>query len=91
MPMKAMALLKQEMVTGIKSVLDGHKKRFKTKSNITPSMVENYLEKRGWEKGQLETNGWQYDWWLPFTKDGKSYTAFGGGYYGGLEFFETEE
>ena len=88
--MKAIDLLKKEMVAGIQAVLSGKKKVFNAK-NITPKMVEEYLEAKGWEKGEFTTNGWQYDWWLPFTKDGESFTAFGGGYYGDFEFQRTEE
>jgi hypothetical protein len=88
--MKIQELLKNEMIEGIESVLSGKQKRFKS-SNIPPIMVQEYLESKGYEMGVIDTNGWDYDWWLPFTKDGKSFTAFGSGYYGRFEFYPTEE
>lgn len=78
------------MKDGIDDVIDGKREKLEV-HNITPSMVEKYLEPLGWEKGELETNGWQYDWWLPFTKDGKSFTASGSGYDGWFLFSKTEE
>jgi len=88
--MKLIDLLKKEMIDGITDVLSGKKKVFKA-NNITPHMVEEYLESEGWDRGELTNNGWQYDWWLPFTKNEKSFTAHGSGYYGRFEFRKTED
>lgn len=82
--------LNNEMRDGIFAVLRGDKAEFKH-SNITTLMVEKHMELHGWEVGEFVTNGWQYDWWQPFTKDGKSFTAHGSGYYGTFEFRATEE
>lgn len=82
--------LTHEMRVGIDDVLSGRSETFEA-SNITPTMVEKYLQPLGWKKGEFATNGWQYDWWLPFTKGSRSFTASGGGYYGGFNFQKTEE
>jgi len=87
--MKAIELLKKEMVEGIDSVISGKIKEFKS-TNITPSMVVDYLDTFGWNTGELESNGWQYDWWITFTKDNMSFTAFGSGYDGTFEFKKSE-
>lgn len=79
-----------EMKAGIDSVLSGKKEEFESQSNITPSMVEEYLQPLKWKRGELDTNGWQYDWWLPFTKGKQSFTAHGSGYYGCFHFGKTE-
>ncbi len=84
------------IATGIGSVLAGEREQFEIKpfqphtAAVSAEMVCNILEPMGWEKGELETNGWQYDWWLPFTKGSQSFTASGSGYYGGFLFAKTE-
>lgn len=82
--------LREEMRKGINSVIVGDVEEFDSPNPIYPELVENYLKPIGWKRGDLDTNGWQYDWWLPFTKGGKSFTAHGSGYYGGFNFSKTE-
>jgi hypothetical protein len=88
---------------GISSVLDGQRQSFTIKRfaadtlAVTPVMVKSIMESLGWNQVQEEdtnkfdTNGWQYDWRMPFEKDGRSFTASGSGYYGGFGFHKTEE
>ncbi len=79
-----------EMIQGIDEVLIGKRKTFKSKY-ICPEMIKTYMLGCGWKDGDdFETNGWQYDWWMNFTKGDLKYTAFGSGYYGKFEFFKTE-
>lgn len=82
--------IETNMKAGIMAALNGDIAEFES-SFIHPEMVCNYLESEGWEKGDLDINGWQYDWWIPFTKDGKIFTAGGSGYYGTFQFSQTEE
>lgn len=77
------------MEVGISSVLSGEEESFKS-DFIHPQMVVDYMKREGWKKGDLDTNGWQYDWWIPFTKGELSFTARGSGYYGTFEFSKTE-
>lgn len=91
--MKAIDLLKKEMGEGIMAVLSGKKKIYKA-HNITPDMIDTFMEKLGWEKiDDFETNGWDYDWWLHYKnpEGDEKFTAFGSGYYGTFEFGPTEE
>ena len=80
------------MACGIDSVLDGMRPRFEEKKlTAPPAMVKEYLESKGWQAGELDTNGWQYDWWIEFTKGEEFFTASGSGYYGGFTFEPTED
>lgn len=78
------------VLKGIGEVIDGMKKGFECRG-VTPEMIKTHMEKHKYETGDLETNGWEYDWWLKFTKAGKSFTASGSGYYGWFAFSPTEE
>ena len=84
------SLINEDMVCGIANVLSGRFEGFNS-SHITPSMIKEYMESLGWESGEFETNGWQYDWWIQFTKNNASYTASGSGYYGKFKFSKSEE
>ena len=63
---------------------------------VAPATVQKFAESLGWKHiepedgGALTTNGWQWDWWMRFDKDGKSFTASGSGFYGGFTIHETE-
>ena len=89
-------LIDEEVFTGINSVIEGRAKKFELKPfrpttiAVIPAVVKDYLTAKGWECGELETNGWDSDWWLTFTKGEKSFTAHGSGYYGGFHFAATE-
>jgi hypothetical protein len=83
------ATLMKRMKAGINSVLSGEKKEYNGKF-ITACMVDEYMKSIGWERGDMETNGWQWDWWMPYTKDGKMYTANGCGWDGKFHFEEAE-
>ena len=89
--MKAVKLLEKEMKAGVDAVLKGTKKSFSS-NNINPEMIDKYMVKLGLKRvGEFETNGWDYDWWLHYTKDEKNYIACGGGYYGHFEFSLDDE
>lgn len=53
-----------------------------------PYRVWEWLEENGWEcKRDIDTNGWQLDWWLRFEKENEpKLTLTGSGIYGGLSF-----
>lgn len=42
---------------------------------------EEALEADGWTKGEFDHNGFQWDFWLPFTKGDKQIMLCGSGYY----------
>jgi len=58
---------------------------------ISAGDINNYIESIGEEVGELETNGWQYDFWQNYKINNKYYCLSGSGYYGGLEFREIGE
>ena len=58
---------------------------------ISAGDINNYIESIGEEVGELETNGWQYDFWQNYKINNKYYCLSGSGYYGGLEFREISE
>ena len=41
---------------------------------ISPSQLSDLLEEFGWERGEQEENGWEMDFWIPFTKHNIYYT-----------------
>lgn len=88
--MKIKEQLEANMKAGIDAVLAGATKEFKAEFT-PPSMVVDYMESIGWEKGELDTNGWQYDWWIQFGKEDESFTASGCGWDGDFHFERTED
>ncbi|AJT60962.1 hypothetical protein [Vibrio phage XZ1] len=76
--------------TRIKEVIDLAIEKIEAGSNIahsvqefTPFDVVNYLQEIGYEAHDLETNGWQVDFWQDFTKDGCKKLTFAGSWYFG--------
>lgn len=86
----------KDLRAGLDSVISGKASKYEIEPfepatiAIIPAVVKDLMTAKGFECGELETNGWQYDWWLHFTKAGKSFTASGSGYYGGFRFAKTE-
>jgi hypothetical protein len=38
-------------------------------TSINPYQLCKMLKELGWEQGTQEDNGWQMDFWIPFTKE----------------------
>lgn len=78
---------------GIISVLRGAEKEFS--SNIVCiDDVLDYLEKHfdvNCHDYDLETNGWQADYWVDVNVNNKKYTVRACGYYGTVNFSVNEE
>lgn len=54
---------------------------------ISFTLVKEVLEKLGWtDTEDLETNGWDIDYWVTFIKEGKNfdYIVSGSLYYGNI-------
>lgn len=66
---------------------------WKAKLHFPAGALVQEAEKAGFTTHQddMSTNGWQWDWWIDMEKDGVRYTLGGSGYYGGLQFFLSEE
>lgn len=53
-------------------------------NTFVPEQVAQVLKAQGWTLDDFESEGFQYDWWMTFTKEDKSLRAAGCGYYGGF-------
>ena len=60
---------------------------------ICPDYAYEALEKLGieWPDEGIDQNGWQGDWWLPFTYDGRRYQIAGTMFYGTGKFFNISK
>ena len=55
---------------------------------ISPGKVDMYLKREGLEQGNFDSNGWDFDFWMEYFKDGKKFTLSGNGWYNnGLSFY----
>ncbi len=54
--------------------------------------VKSYLESVGFEEGEFDSNGWQWDFWQYMMNDKQeNYIISGSGYYGGVSFKKDED
>lgn len=75
----------------ITNVLNGVEDEWSTEGHYPAGkLVDMIASIDGVEKGDLETNGFQWDWWHTFKYDDKSFTLSGSGYYGGHGFGITK-
>jgi len=49
------------------------------------------LEKYELHHHEMDTNGWDYDFWIYYIINEQSYMISGSGYYGNLKFMKCEE
>ncbi len=66
----------------INSIVNGHEYKVDLKG-YSPDLVVRHLQLLGYEKGELETNGWQVDFWVSFTKDDYTTLELSGDWYYG--------
>lgn len=87
-------LIQEDLEKGIKLVLSGEQEEYEFKYSNLGSVVQ-YLKKEYSAKhsnnDNLDTNGWQWDWWDKITVKDKVYGLSGSGYYGGVTFSTHEE
>lgn len=56
-------------------------------THMAMGQMHDILVKLGFEKsGDLDSNGWDSDYWQTYAKNNKKYTLAGSGYYGGISF-----
>lgn len=71
----------------VKKLLDGDFDSFKTSDLIAPDKADQVLKSLGFEQKSFDSNGWQWDFWMEYSKDGNTYTLAGSGWYNdGLTF-----
>jgi len=49
---------------------------------VAPREIVQYLESLNFKQGEIESNGWDWDYWIPLTKDDKEFMLSGSGYCG---------
>ena len=82
----------EEFKEGIQKVLNGELQYVKSSVLLSPNDVHEYLESIDLEQGNFDSNGWDWDFWMSYTKDGVTYTLAGSGWYNnGLTFSKDEE
>lgn len=76
----------------IDKVLNGELQEVASEVYISPDKIDDYLKSKGLEQGDLDTNGWQYDFWMNYSDGTKSYTMMGSGWYAtNITFSVSEE
>jgi len=74
-------------------VITGKKTMVSLPQSVIPTEVTEYMESLGYEH-EMDSNGWQQDFWITYTKKGApTYMYSGCWYYGGHDFSleETDE
>ncbi len=75
------SFVKSNMVKNIDSVVKGEKNSVKI-LYVRPNDVIEYLESLGHNIDKdIDTNGWQWDYWITFDVEGNTYILSGDGYY----------
>lgn len=76
----------------IQKVIDGEVNSVRSENLISPDVVVDYLESIGFEDEDIDTNGWDWDFWINLSKEGKKFVLSGSGYYNrGISFYKNEE
>ena len=71
----------------IDKVLSGEIKLANTNTLLSPDVVDSYLKESGLEQGDFDSNGWDWDFWMEYLKEDKTYVLSGSGWYNnGLSF-----
>ena len=70
-------------------VLTGKEKSVEIPVTITPSDIADYMESLGYEQ-EIESNGWEHDFWVYYTKCNTRYVHSGCWYTGSNSFGVTE-
>lgn len=83
-------MLSETIIGSILSVLNEVENEVELELCI-PNDVENYLKTMGYEKGEMDTNGWDYDYQIPYNRGDQSFTFAGSGYYGNQAFSNNKE
>jgi hypothetical protein len=77
----------EEFKENLLILLDGQIDTFKTETLISPDKADQILKENGFAQKDFESNGWDWDFWMTYEKDGCEYTLGGSGWYNnGLHF-----
>lgn len=76
----------------IDKVIQGEISSTTSNTLISPDDIDTYLKEEGLKQEDFESNGWYWDFWKEYTKDGKTYILGGSGWYNnGLSFYLKTE
>lgn len=68
------------------------KKEIVFEDYMPPAKIVSYLERMDFiESQEFDTNGWDYDWWLTYSKGDLNLSFRGSGYYGRCSVWLGEE
>ncbi len=71
----------------IDKVLSGEITTTESLTLVSPHEVDAYLTEEGLTQGDFDSNGWDWDFWMSYYKNGKKYFLAGSGWYNrGLSF-----
>lgn len=77
----------EEFKQQIVRLLNGKFDAFKTSNLIVPDKADQVLKSLGFQWEDFDSNGWDWDFWVTYSKDGNKYTLSGSGWYNnGLAF-----
>lgn len=81
----------EDFTKEIDKVLSGEIKVANTETLISPETINIYLKKEGLEQGNFDSNGWDWDFWMEYIREDKTYILSGSGWYNrGLSFYIKE-
>ncbi len=77
----------------IEKVLKGEFKETTSNGIVSPHEVDRILKDTfGLVRGEFDSNGWDWDFWMNYSKDGKTYCLSGNGWFNkGLTFSLNED
>jgi hypothetical protein len=82
----------EEFKKEIEKVINGEVEFAQSKTLISPDEADKYLQSIGFEQEEFDSNGWDWDFWMGYSKDEKSYVLSGSGWYNdGLSFRENKD
>ena len=77
----------EEFKEQLSKVLNGEITEFKTSKLMSPDEASSILDEHGFEQGDFDSNGWDWDFWMTYYKDDVKYYLSGSGWYNrGLTF-----
>ena len=84
-------MTKEELQKELDEIIQGNKHTIKL-DYFVPNKLDNLLKEIGSSinlANDLETNGWDYDFWLPFKYEGTNFTFAGSWYYGDYSIYKN--
>ena len=84
-------LFRKDLIYEIMQVVNGERPSCESHLHFPLWSICDVLEEFGFKQDEMDSNGWQFDYWHTFDYQGKSYTVYGSAYYGGFSFYPSEK